>query len=72
MASTFLGRLKVGPILVDAKGVNRLYRSQTRRSDLFFLFAAALLTIVIIVWNSEPLRVLLKAFWFDLRHSIGG
>ena len=32
MASTFLTRLKVGPKLVDAKGVNRLYRQGVRRS----------------------------------------
>ena len=37
MASTFLTRLKVGPKLVDAKGVNRLYRQGVRRSDLIFL-----------------------------------
>ena len=30
MASTFLVRMKVGPILVDAKGVSRLYRSSVR------------------------------------------
>ena len=32
MASTFLVRLKVGPILVDAKGVSRLYQSRVRRA----------------------------------------
>jgi uncharacterized membrane-anchored protein len=72
MASTFLVRLKVGPILVDAKGVNRLYRSQVRRTDLFFLLGAAMLAIVIIVAVSEPLQVILKAFWFDLWHTFGG
>jgi uncharacterized membrane-anchored protein len=72
MASTFLVRLKVGPILVDAKGVNRLYRSQVRRSDLLFLVAAAVLAMVIMVAVSEPLRVFLRAFWFDLWHSLGG
>ena len=41
MASTFLTRLKVGPKLVDAKGVNRLYRQGVRRSDLLILVAAA-------------------------------
>ena len=35
MASTFLTRLKVGPKLVDAKGVNRLYRqARPQRPDL--------------------------------------
>ena len=34
MASTFLVRMKVGPILVDAKGVSRLYRHPVRKWDL--------------------------------------
>jgi uncharacterized membrane-anchored protein len=41
MASTFVVRLKVGPKLVDAKGVNRLYRSSVRSRDLFAFVAAA-------------------------------
>ena len=32
MASTFLVRMKVGPILVDAKGVSRLYENRVRQS----------------------------------------
>ena len=32
MASTFLVRMKVGPILVDAKGVSRLYRHRVRKT----------------------------------------
>ena len=72
MASTFLVRLKVGPLLVDAKGVNRLYRSQVRRIDFIFLIGAALLAIVIIIAVSKPLQVVLEAFWFDLRHGFGG
>ena len=72
MASTFLVRLKVGPILVDAKGVNRLYRTQVRRSDLFFLVAAALAAMIVIALLSDSFHVFLKAFWFDLSHAIGG
>jgi uncharacterized membrane-anchored protein len=50
MASTFLTRLKVGPILVDAKGVSRLYESRLRKRDLvLFLFAAMLVFAVILV-----------------------
>jgi uncharacterized membrane-anchored protein len=49
MASTFLTRLKVGPILVDAKGVSRLYESRLRKRDLvLFLFAAMLVLAVIV------------------------
>ncbi len=43
MASTFLVRMKVGPILVDAKGVSRLYRSRVRKRDLLLMVVAALL-----------------------------
>ncbi|QGG95223.1 putative cytokinetic ring protein SteA [Actinomarinicola tropica] len=62
MASTFLVRLKVGPILVDAKGVSRLYRHQVRKRDLGLLVAAALITIVIIFLVSEPLRVIIRGY----------
>jgi uncharacterized membrane-anchored protein len=66
MASTFLVRLKVGPILVDAKGVNRLYRTRVRRSDMVFLVGAALFAMLVMVLVAEPLRVFLKAFWYTV------
>ena len=40
MASTFLTRLRLGPLLVDAKGVNRLYETRLRRRDLGMLIGA--------------------------------
>ena len=64
MASTFLTRLKVGPVLMDAKGVNRLYRSRVRKSDLLLLVAAALFAVMIMVAVSEPLRLFLKSLRF--------
>ena len=66
MASTFLVRLKVGPVLVDAKGVNRLYRTQVRRGDMAFLVAAALFAMLVMVLVAEPLRLFLRGFWFVL------
>ncbi|TMK87764.1 MAG: hypothetical protein E6G57_09550 [Actinobacteria bacterium] len=66
MASTFLVRLKVGPVLVDAKGVNRLYRSQVRRGDMAFLVGAALFAMVVMVLVAEPLHLFLRGFWFVL------
>jgi len=66
MASTFLVRLKVGPVLVDAKGVNRLYRSQVRRSDMAFLVGAALFAMVVMVLVAQPLHLFLRGFWFVL------
>jgi uncharacterized membrane-anchored protein len=60
MASTFLVRMKVGPILVDAKGVSRLYQNRVRKRDLFLLIFAAIITIVLIAIASEPVRVLVR------------
>jgi uncharacterized membrane-anchored protein len=60
MASTFLVRMKVGPILVDAKGVSRLYGNRVRKRDLFLLIAAAIITIVLIAIASEPVRILVR------------
>jgi uncharacterized membrane-anchored protein len=63
MASTFLVRLKVGPILVDAKGVNRLYQSRVRRRDLAFLVASAMLTMLVAVSLSPGLRLFVRSTW---------
>ncbi|HEV2931161.1 MAG TPA: putative cytokinetic ring protein SteA [Propionibacteriaceae bacterium] len=46
MASTFLTRLRVGPKLVDAKGVSRLYRSQIRTWHLVLLVLSGLLALL--------------------------
>lgn len=45
MASTFLTRLRVGPKLVDAKGVSRIYRSQVKSWHLVLMVLAALVAL---------------------------
>ena len=67
MASTFLVRMKVGPILVDAKGVNRLYDSRVRKRDLLFLVLAALLAMVVITVMSDPVRLVLRGLTLSFR-----
>jgi len=62
MASTFLTRLRLGPVLVDAKGVNRLYESRIRRRDLMLLVASALLVVVVMAIASDSFRVFLHGF----------
>jgi len=57
MASTFVVRLKVGPKLVDAKGVNRLYRSQVRTRDILLLVTAAVVAMVVAASLSPALRL---------------
>ncbi len=66
MASTFLVRMKVGPVLVDAKGVSRLYKSRLRKRDLLLLVASALVTLIVIALTSEPIRVLVKGLLLPL------
>jgi uncharacterized membrane-anchored protein len=77
MASTFLVRLRIGPALVDAKGVSRLYRGRVRRGDLLLLIGAALLVMGVVIAASPLLKEEMKAIWlqiqnlwFDLRQAI--
>lgn len=66
MASTFLVRLKVGPLLVDAKGVSRLYKHSVRGRDLVAMVLAAIFTMAVIVLVSEPIRLLIRLYWVSL------
>jgi uncharacterized membrane-anchored protein len=67
MASTFLTRLRLGPVLVDAKGVSRLYEGRPRRRDLFLLIASALVAMVVLALTSNSWNVYFDGFrlWFD-------
>lgn len=67
MASTFLVRMKVGPILVDAKGVNRLYDSRVRKRDLVLLVASAMVAMIVITLMSDPLRLILRGLTLSFR-----
>lgn len=67
MASTFLVRLRVGTILVDAKGVSRLYRGRVRRVDLAMLIGASVLVLVIAVALSDVMRLELQLFWTQIQ-----
>jgi uncharacterized membrane-anchored protein len=71
MSSTFLTRLKVGEILVDAKGVSRLV---SRRVGLgpFLVFAlAALAALVVAVVVSPALREVFELVAIRLRDLLG-
>lgn len=60
MASTFLVRLRVGEILVDAKGVSRMYRGSIRPRDMAMLVGAALFSMVAVAAVSEPVRIFFR------------
>lgn len=67
MSSTFLTRLRLGPVLVDAKGVGRLYAGRVRRRDIAFLVAAALVAMIAVSIVSEPIHVFLNAIRLTFR-----
>jgi uncharacterized membrane-anchored protein len=71
MASTFLVRLKVGPKLVDAKGVSKLYRAAPGMWDLALIVAAALVVMVVIVTISSSARTGLALLLLSIRARLG-
>jgi len=71
MASTFLVRLKVGPKLVDAKGVNKLYRSTVRTSDLLLLSLAGMAVVAAIIAISPAAQEILALVLLRIRAWLG-
>lgn len=71
MASTFLVRLKVGPKLIDAKGVNELYHSSLKPKYMVGLGLAALLPVIVIALLYPPMQELLKLVQIKLRILLG-
>jgi uncharacterized membrane-anchored protein len=71
MSSTFLTRLRVGEILVDAKGVSRLYRPSAGGRPLAALVLAAFATFVVVVATSPRLGQLLDLLWLKIEVLLG-
>lgn len=67
MASTFLVRMKVGSILVDARGVNKLYKQPVKKRFLFAITAAALIPFILVMTISPPTRQVLQLIWMKFR-----
>jgi uncharacterized membrane-anchored protein len=72
MASTFLTRLRLGPMLVDAKGVSRLYEGRVRRLDIFLLVGAALVAMLVVAIVAEPIHVFARGLWVTLKDFFSG
>jgi uncharacterized membrane-anchored protein len=72
MSSTFLTRLRIGEILVDAKGVSRLYRPQPGLTPLLVVIAAGLVAMVAVVWMTPALRDVVNLLWLKLQLLLGG
>ncbi|MBO8125900.1 MAG: hypothetical protein H0Z38_01545 [Firmicutes bacterium] len=71
MASTFLVRLKVGEILVDAKGIYALYKGRPRVSYALPMLVAAGLPLLVIISLTEPFRSWVRLLVMYLQTSLG-
>ncbi len=70
-SSTFLTRLKVGPRLVDAKGVSKLYPSRVSVWQLVALVVAGLVAVSAIVHSSNALADIFQILAIKLRLLLG-
>jgi uncharacterized membrane-anchored protein len=71
MSSTFITRLKVGEILIDAKGVSRLASRQVGIWPLILLALAGLAAIAVAIVVSPALRHLIEYIALRLRDLLG-
>ena len=71
MSSTFLTRLRIGEILVDAKGVSRLYRPMPGLAPLVVVIVAGLIALIAVVWITPALRDVADLLWLKLQMLFG-
>jgi uncharacterized membrane-anchored protein len=71
MSSTFLTRLRIGEILVDAKGVSRLYRPSAGRGPLITVTLAAILVLAVVVATSPTVGWFLDLVWLKIQILLG-
>jgi uncharacterized membrane-anchored protein len=71
MSSTFVARLKVGEILVDAKGVSRLVNRQVGVWPLLAVTLAGLGAVTVAVLASPGLRHVIQLLVLRLRELLG-
>jgi uncharacterized membrane-anchored protein len=67
MSSTFLTRLRIGEILVDTKGVSRLYRPRPGLRPLLVVIAAGLIALLAVVWTTPALRDVVDLLWLKMQ-----
>jgi uncharacterized membrane-anchored protein len=71
MGSTFLVRLKVGSVLVDARGVSQLYRGRLRLGHVAGIVAAAAVPLIALALASPSLAGLARLIILRLRVALG-
>lgn len=71
MASTFLVRLRVGSILVDARGVGKLYKNRVRAGHLALVVLAALLPAGLVAVLSPSIRQIISLIYLHCKIVLG-
>ncbi len=71
MGSTFLVRLKTGSVLVDARGVNKLYRSKADPGEILLFLLSALMPVGVLILLSPLLNQLLRLMILNIRLLLG-
>jgi uncharacterized membrane-anchored protein len=71
MSSTFLTRLRIGEILIDAKGVSRLYHPRPGLTPLLVVIAAGLVALIAVVALTPALRDVAELLWLKLQLLLG-
>jgi uncharacterized membrane-anchored protein len=71
MSSTFLTRLRIGEILVDAKGVSRLYQPRPGGAPMLLVLGAGLVMLIVLMWSIPALHDLLDLLWLKIQIILG-
>jgi uncharacterized membrane-anchored protein len=71
MASTFLTRVRVGEILIDAKGVSRLYRPRPSNHAITAVLAAGAFALMAAIFASPSLSNLIDLLWLKFKVTFG-
>jgi uncharacterized membrane-anchored protein len=71
MSSTFLTRLRIGEILVDAKGVSRLYRPRPTTAPLALMLFMGLAALAAVIAVTPGLRDVADLLWLKLQVLLG-
>jgi uncharacterized membrane-anchored protein len=71
MSSTFLTRLRIGEILVDAKGVSRLYQPRPTMAPLALILIAGIVALAAVIAVTPGLRDVADLLWLKLQVLLG-
>jgi uncharacterized membrane-anchored protein len=71
MSSTFLTRLRIGEILIDAKGVSRLYRPRPGNGPMALLLLVGVIVLAVAITATPGLKEIADLLWLKLQVLLG-